>query len=500
MKHLVLLTLLVLMTQCLSAEDIPQEVQENKPGLFRVNTYKNNSLQSTTTGFFIDSIGTFLTTKHAVSNGSIWTVTNLDGTTYPVFEISAAGTRNDLAVLKVDWPEGKPYPYFRLPKQPPVDNDEVFAYGFDSAGSLIDYAGVVTSVKMSQQVGQILLCTIPVFDELDGCPLFDHNGRILGIFSTLLADKFELNLAISFASFYNTAPLKKEQAPPLDTAAFYAENMNEYGEHFAELYKSELQLQPLCDSMIDGWNMFVRLDALTDFIPQFRKTLQIEGSYNYPFDSLKAIKILSPPDNKFRIFNWTLKFDNESAGLDRVLFRYYGAIQFRNRDSIELVPLFDGKRFIERGMEEDTILSNEGWYGVQYFDAGIFRSKGKTYYILLGWDGNDFISDKKVIEPLWFDEEGMPRFGAPIFRIGDEFKTRIILQYNDASVVTIDLKQKEKAIVFDHLVPQNPKYKDKQWTYVPDGSYDYFKFKRKYLVYKEGFYSGARKPDKYAEH
>jgi len=78
------------------------------------------------------------------------------------------------------------------------------------------------------------------------------------------------------------------------------------------LQKYEKRLKVLADSIVEGQNEWVRLDAVTDFIPLFKKSLKFPGSYSYPYDSLKFMYKVIAPDNTFKIYNWTLRFDDGS--------------------------------------------------------------------------------------------------------------------------------------------------------------------------------------------
>lgn len=254
------------------------------------------------------------------------------------------------------------------------------------------------------------------------------------------------------------------------------------------LVKYEKILKSLGDSIRDGCNEFVRLDALTDFIPVFVKTLKFKGSYHYPFDSLNFMYRLNAPDKSFRLFNWVLKFDDGT-------YRYYGAVQLNSDDELKLIPLYDKSNKIEFDMLEDTVLTNESWYGVQYYEMFSTRYKRQNYYVLLGWDGNNSVSHKKIIEVMYF-KDGKVYFGAPFFRTVKDKKTitkyRKVIQYSANAVVTLKYHPEKKLIVFDHLVPPNPKSEGKLWLYIPDGDYDYYKIKKGKFIFGENVFGKYR--------
>jgi hypothetical protein len=257
--------------------------------------------------------------------------------------------------------------------------------------------------------------------------------------------------------------------------------------YFDSISNYEKVMKALGDSIIDGSNEWVRMDALTDFIPIFKHTLKFPGSYNYPFDSLSFMHKITAPDNSFRIYSWVLKFDNRT-------FRYYGAIHFNDPEKLKLIPLFDKSSTIPFYMEEDTILNNETWFGCLYYDIGMTKKGKKTYYILLGWDGNNTIGNKKIIEILSFDTEGKPVFGAPIIKVDKTVLNRKVFQYNATAIFSLRFIPGTKAIAFDNLIPPDEKNLGKLWSYIPDGSIDYFEIGKGKLTYKKDLFKHVRIP------
>ena len=251
------------------------------------------------------------------------------------------------------------------------------------------------------------------------------------------------------------------------------------------LIKYEQILKPLGDSIRDGWNEFVRLDALTDFIPIFVRALKFQGSYQWPFDSLNFMYKLNSPDKTFRMFNWVLKFDDGT-------YRYYAAIQLNSPGQLKLIPLYDKSNNLEFDMLEDTVLTNESWYGVQYYDMFMTKYKRQNYYVLLGWDGHNSISHKKIIEVMYF-VDGKVYFGAPFFRTVKDKKTivkyRKIFQYSANALLTLKYHPEKNLIVFDHLVPPDPKSEGKLWLYIPNGDYDYYKIKKGKFIFGENVFA-----------
>ena len=350
------------------------------------------------------------------------------------------------------------------------------------------------------EIGLILLKTVPIEEEHAGLPLMNEKGNVVGIISFPLIKRYDLNFAMSIENLAYLTTIKEtnpKEGDSLDQQTFTGVDSNElvelrkkYGEYYDSLRKYELRLQEYGGEVIDGRNMIGRLDAVTDFIPLFVRVLKYPGSYLYPFDSLTFLTKLIPPDNSFRLFNWTFKFSDGS-------YRYYGAIQLNNTEELKLIPLYDRSANLKEDIE-DTILTNESWFGAQYYDIAQTNYKKKKYYILLGWNGNDQVSHKKVIEILTFEDE-KPVFGAAIFKIGKRSlnnKYRKIFEYNSNAIVALKYEPEKNCIVFDHLVPPDAKSEGKTYTYIPDGSYNFYKIKKGRLIFQEGWLEHAKDPGK----
>lgn len=271
------------------------------------------------------------------------------------------------------------------------------------------------------------------------------------------------------------------------------------------LYVHEMKLLEVGDSMVNSKSSLVRQQSARDFIVAFRKTLELPGSYEYAFDSISFISKLRAPDNSFRLFTWILKMPENK-------FRYFGVIHMNNQDSFIFHPLFDRSVDVEAGSAEEElsafnvenqVVTNEDWEGFHYYDIGMVSEKGlfglkkKNYYVLLGWDGNNSISHKKVVNILTF-KNGTPTFGAPIIKTEMGMQTRLLLEYNARAVITMKYHDKDELISFDLLVPPTKKNQGKKFTYIPSGQYDYLVWKRNKFIYHEDLFNTYSKPVKEA--
>lgn len=212
-----------------------------------------------------------------------------------------------------------------------------------------------------------------------------------------------------------------------------------------------------------------RYNANYKFIKTLVNALKIPYSFNFPFDSLKAISIQASSDKYFRIFSWPI-MNNDGS------YRYYGTVQMNNpAGKLEMFPLVDYSPLFEK--PSDSLTSNDRWYGAQYYRIIPVRNSVKTpYYVLLGWKGNTVRTTKKVIEIIHF-KDGKVHFGMPLFD-GDKDNPgmkRVIFEYDRKASMVLNYEPSIGTIVFDHLAPPDIKLKGRFELYGPDFSYDGYK-------------------------
>ena len=231
----------------------------------------------------------------------------------------------------------------------------------------------------------------------------------------------------------------------------------------------EYQLEGLSYNIINGSDKVERITSCYYFIETLKNTLQIPNSFDYEFDLLKTVSSIRSDDGTFRIFTWNLLLDSGK-------YMYFGAIQMNNPDSLELYGLYDSSDY-----NKDIFygqFDNRHWMGALVYQVHHYRWKKQDYYITFGWDGQDDKTNRKIIDVLWFNEEGQPNFGEEIFDFDGDLQSRIIFDFNDRAAMLCRYDDFEDAIVFSNLVPINPIMKGIYQNYVPDGTYDYLKFEK----------------------
>ncbi len=254
----------------------------------------------------------------------------------------------------------------------------------------------------------------------------------------------------------------------------YAQNSVLSAENKELLQDLEGQLAFLGREILKANSDNIKLSSSQQFIKLMAQALRIEGSFEYPFDSLTTVSKLVPPDKKFRLFTWYY-------GLSNGRHRYFGCVQFLDENGKEkIVPLFD--RTQKQIDLEFKKLSNENWIGALYYQLFMVEHKRKKYYIVIGWNGlNDNKSSIKVIDAIRIEGDKVV-FGEPIFYILPKVaQNRVIHQYSKMASMTCKYDANKNAIIYDHLTPMqraDGTRSSAKEDYVPDGSYDALVFKK----------------------
>jgi len=218
-----------------------------------------------------------------------------------------------------------------------------------------------------------------------------------------------------------------------------------------------------------------RKEACYKFIPRLVAALKTDNSFYYSFDSLAELSKVYPPDSSFRILTWQMHYPKGH-------FRYYGVIQMRS-SKLKMFPLNDLRDTLPYHTQQ--LLTSSNWYGQIYYKIIEKTVNRKTYYTLFGFEAADFISRRKIIDILTFDEKAKPHFGAPMFVFNyddsSHYKmidtmSRFFIEYKWSASPTLNYDYNKDMIVFDHLAPPDPRATGAYFSYVEDGTYEGFKW------------------------
>lgn len=216
------------------------------------------------------------------------------------------------------------------------------------------------------------------------------------------------------------------------------------------------------------------------FMKVLDDALAMDHKMKHNWDSIEGISILSSPDKRCRIFSWFVPLTDGT-------YQYFGVIQsFDNRHGrYNSHWLQDHSSQITQ--PEQALLNADNWFGAMYYEMIPVESGQTTYYTLLGWDGNDNISRRRIIEVLTLRSNGSPVFGYYLFRHKGQKNRRVIMEYSGQSQMMLKfdkqtyiqkIRQKGKGlvekpitkdmIVFDRLIPMHPSMEGQFAFYVPE--------------------------------
>jgi hypothetical protein len=244
-----------------------------------------------------------------------------------------------------------------------------------------------------------------------------------------------------------------------DTSGFY---------HF----RSEEQLLcPVSMQFVAAKTDAQRRTAAIEVYQRLGELLALPNSWNYSFDTLKqaAVSVLTAADGKCRLFTWNLILKD-----GRHL--YFGYVQYRIKKEWKLEALLDTAR---NKIPDITYAETDAarWPGALYYNIQPFKFKKNTYYLLLGYDGADARTNRKIMDVLNLNRGEGVLFGVPVFRReeGDyEPCLRWITEAANQAVISLRYEPVREIIVLSELTkayddaPDEPSYK------VPSGDYHFF--------------------------
>ena len=250
-----------------------------------------------------------------------------------------------------------------------------------------------------------------------------------------------------------------------------------------DFQKQEQKIMSLSNTILTGDTDSIRNYANQQMQELFKVILNTKKSYLYEFTETGHISMLQPKNKKFKIITWFVPHKDGN-------FTYYGIIQTCNKrgKKCNTYILEDKQNLSQDNIGHDFKLNN--WYGCLYYDVITTEIEKTTYYTLLGWDGNNDKTTKKIIEVLNFPKQQAPNFGANIFNNNQQ---RILIEYSSQYPISLKYDTHLEYIVFDHLEPIDEISIENFSLYAPNLSYDIFKKTKLGWILEEEIYLNNEK-------
>ena len=270
------------------------------------------------------------------------------------------------------------------------------------------------------------------------------------------------------------------------TLAFIVLAFSVQAQDKARMQQYQSRLSVLIEKIATAPTDNERYLASEEAVGLLASALEEDGSERWQWQLPRYASVLTSPDGLLRLFTWAVVRDDGE-------FECFGAVQFYNDKEEEYQYQLLNDKSEEIMNREESVLSASNWFGAVYQDIIQTTHGGKTYYTLLGWNGVDNLTERKIIEPVIL-RGGVPQFGAPLFRRERNLR-RVVLEYRgDAAVqmaydeqtvqqvtrervkvngryrtVEKTKEYKEKVIIFDEVEPQVAGMEGLFQYYIPSG-------------------------------
>ena len=201
----------------------------------------------------------------------------------------------------------------------------------------------------------------------------------------------------------------------------------------------------------------------------FEKMLVLPEAMTYPFGAFKFCALISA-DERMRLFNWNLPYQDGTH-------KYFGYVLVKEKKDKPhwYVELSDAIK--DQDKIENRLLPQDRWLGALYYEIIPMTKKNCDTYTLLGWDGKDRLSTRKIIDVINIQNKKV-RFGENAFKAGENVRKRMLLEYSEEVSASVKYYEREKCILFDHLSPKSPMMAGIYSDYGPDGTYDMLVLKK----------------------
>lgn len=211
------------------------------------------------------------------------------------------------------------------------------------------------------------------------------------------------------------------------------------------------------NTIIESTSDQKKQEANNHFKKILEELLANDSSFYANFGRVEKLSVLQA--NQLKIYNWALPSTNGT-------YTYFAYTQFKtNEGKIILKELIDKSDELEK-LETKTFTASN-WFGALYYEIINDKNLGEEYYTVLGWDGNNLLTNKKVIDVIEIDDKGNIKLGAPIFRMERRTQRRVIFEYAKIASMSLKYHTKQKQIVFDFLVPSSSRVKGIHEYYGP---------------------------------
>ncbi len=210
--------------------------------------------------------------------------------------------------------------------------------------------------------------------------------------------------------------------------------------------------------------------ALEAIDQKLSKVFSRDYSMAQDFSGLPRLSVVDNKKLAVRVITYMVIYGNFES-------QCYGWVQHERDGQFRSEKLTDMTAKISA--PERVKLSPRKWYGAVYNSMVEIKVGGRTYFTLLGFKSNDSLVKTRVVEVLWFGDNGRTYFGAPIFEHEKATYSRRVFRYSADANMMLRFDEQRQLLVFDHLAPSNSMFIGEYRLYGPDFTQDAYKKSRK---------------------
>ena len=171
----------------------------------------DNRVSAIGSGFFISTSGLLVTNHHVLNGAYNANIRTMDGSIYPVTGVVSENQLMDLIKVRVDIPPNKISSVSRS-NQAPAVADRVFVVGSPMGLAQTVSEGIVSAIRDLPAGGNVLQLTAPISQGSSGGPVFDRNGKVIGVVTYQTTKGQNLNFAIAIEALDLLADEPDEQS------------------------------------------------------------------------------------------------------------------------------------------------------------------------------------------------------------------------------------------------------------------------------------------------
>lgn len=244
--------------------------------------------------------------------------------------------------------------------------------------------------------------------------------------------------------------------------------------------QTEIELQQLQNAAFHSRIETERIEGNKQFLAVWESIVQNPKILDYEFTLLKDISVLSPKNKKFKLLTWNLYKDDGTH-------IYFGYLLVNNSKRIkkgflkfETITSYDVFKLVDRSMTvsspERYAGSPQKWFGMLYTQL----VECDDFYTLIGWDGNNKLTQRKFIDVLYFKSNGDPVFGKDVFKFPRKNPRRLMFEYSTDITMSVRYNEKRNQIIYSHLSSkkEGTLLEGEYQYYGPDGSFDALEMKK----------------------